>query len=230
MKILLIEDSKDIADIIYDFFELHGHQLDFAIDGKQGFELARKHSYDVIILDVMLPKMNGTEVCAKLRNEGVDIPILMLTARDQNADILEGFSNGADDYLVKPFDLNILEARLMALYRRRQGGSAKNNLTFGELTLDLSGHVIKRHDCRFALNQTLFSIIKLLMLRAPKVVTREELISEIWEDDEPDSDILRSHIYQLRNKIDKPFSHAYIRTIPKVGYQLVDTSDNQQRT
>lgn len=228
MKILLIEDSKDIAGIIYDFFELHGHQLDYAIDGKQGFDLASKHVYDVIILDVMLPKMSGTEVCAKLRNEGVDIPILMLTARDQNSDILEGFANGADDYLVKPFDLHILEARLTALYRRRQGGAAKNHLTFGELTLDLSGHIIQRRDCRFELNHTLFSILKLLMLRAPKVVTREELISEIWEDNEPDNDILRSHIYQLRSKIDKPFGHAYIRTIPKVGYQLVDIPTKEQ--
>lgn len=228
MKILLIEDSKDIAGIIFDFFELHGHQLDYAIDGKQGFELALKHAYDVIILDVMLPKLSGTQVCSKLRNEGVDIPILMLTARDQNVDILEGFSNGADDYLVKPFDLHILEARLTALHRRRQGGAAKNNLIFGELNLDMTGHILKRRDCRFALNQTLFSIMKLLILRAPKVVTREELISVIWEDNEPDTDILRSHIYQLRSKIDKPFEHAYIRTIPKVGYQLVEDTHKEQ--
>jgi DNA-binding response OmpR family regulator len=222
MKILLVEDNRDIAGVIYDFFEMHGHKLDYAVDGKQGLDLARKHHYDVIVLDVMLPGISGTTVCANLRAEGVDTPILMLTARDQNSDILEGFSTGADDYLVKPFDLNILEARLTALNRRRDGTSSTSVLHFGDLTLDLSSRVISRNQCRFKLNQTLFSIAKMLMLRAPKIVTREELISAIWQDDEPDTDILRSHIYQLRNKVDKPFEYAYIRTVPKVGYQLVN--------
>jgi len=229
MKLLLVEDNEDIAGIIFDFFEIHGHQLDYARNGEQGFDLARKQPYDVIILDVMLPRLSGMDVAAKLREEGVDTPILMLTARDQNTDILEGFSSGADDYLVKPFDLNILEARLNALHRRRQGVTAKKRLQFGDLELDISSHMLTRKNCKFALNQTLFNIMKLLLSRAPDTVTREELISEIWHDNEPDTDILRSHIYQLRNKIDKPFEHAYIRTIPKVGYQLVEKNGNEPR-
>jgi DNA-binding response OmpR family regulator len=221
MKILLVEDNKDIAGVIFDFFELHGHQLDYAVDGKKGFELAKKEHYDVIVLDIMLPGMNGLKVCEALRDEGIDTPILMLTARDENEDILDGFTHGGDDYLVKPFDLHILEARLLALYRRRLGVVAKKDLKFGDLTLDINNHTLIRKDCQFKLNQTLFNITKILMLRAPNIVTRDELISEVWKDDEPDTDILRTHIYQLRNKIDKPFKHAYIRTVPKVGYQLV---------
>ena len=227
MKILLVEDNKDIAGVIFDFFEIHGHQLDYAVDGNQGFDLARKHHYDVIILDVMLPAISGLEVCSNLRSEGVDTPILMLTARDQNADILEGFKRGVDDYLVKPFDLKILEARILALYRRRQGSTAQSTIQFGELSLDMANHTLTRKDCNFQLNQTLFNIMKMLMLRAPKMVSREELLSLVWQDDLPDTDILRSHIYQLRNKIDKPFGYAYIRTIPKVGYHLVAPSSDE---
>ena len=224
MKILLVEDSKDIAEVIFDFFELQHHELDYAMNGFQGYELSKSGHYDVIILDVMLPGISGLEVCRKLRQEGFDTPILMLTARDTNQDILNGFEAGADDYLVKPFDLNILSARVNALYRRHTG-SSKKELRFGDLVLDTATYSLNRKDCVFQLNQTLFRVIKLLMLRAPAMVTRQEIESEIWGDDPPDSDILRSHIYQLRNKIDKPFKHHYIKTIPKIGYQLVNEQE-----
>lgn len=224
MKILLVEDSKDIAEVIFDFFELQHHDLDYAMNGIQGLELAKSGYYDVIILDIMLPGFSGLEVCRKLRQEGFDTPILMLTARDTNQDILNGFEEGADDYLVKPFDLNILSARVNALYRRRKG-SAKKEFRFGDLVLDATSYSLKRKDCEFQLNQTLFNLVKLLILRAPDVVTRQEIETEIWGDDLPDSDILRSHIYQLRNKIDKPFKHQYLKTIPKIGYQLINNPE-----
>ncbi len=221
MKILLIEDNQDIAGIIFDFFEIRGdYLLDYASDGRHGLELASKNHYDLIILDIMLPLMDGLEVCNSLRSRGVDIPILMLTARSNRDDILEGFEQGADDYLVKPFDLNILEARVQALYRRKTGAVAIKSLSFGELKLDLVNRVVERSECRFKLNQTQFTILKTLLMRAPDVATRDELIKEVWQDDEPDGDVLRSHIYQLRSQIDKPFRHAYIKTVPKVGYQL----------
>lgn len=221
MKLLLVEDHQDIAGIIFDFFEIKGYTLDYASNGQQGYDLACSQHYDLIILDVMLPRMDGYTVCRKLREQGIDTPVLMLTARDTRDDTLEGFAQGADDYLVKPFDLDILDARIKALTRRRQGNTATSTLSFGNLKLDISSHVANRNDCSFSLNPTLFTILKLLMVRAPKVVTKEELITTLWGDDEPEGNVLRSHIYQLRNQIDKPFKHAYIKTVPKVGYQLI---------
>ncbi|MGF1792841.1 DNA-binding response regulator [Photobacterium profundum] len=222
MKLLLIEDHKDIAGVIFDFFEIKGYTLDYANNGLHGYELASSNYYDLIILDVMLPRMDGFTVCQKLREQGVDTPILMLTARDTREDTLEGFAQGADDYLVKPFDLEILEARIKSLTRRRIGNTATKTLNFGDLTLDLNTHVVSRNDCQFSLNPTLFTILKLMMVRAPNVVAKDELISALWGDDEPEGNVLRSHIYQLRSQIDKPFKHAYINTVPKVGYQLID--------
>lgn len=221
MKILLIEDHQDIAEVVFEFLELQHHELDYAMNGFQGFDLAKSGFYDVIILDIMLPGLSGLEVCKKLRDEGLDTPILMLTARDSNQDILNGFDQGADDYLVKPFDLHILSARLNALVRRYKGSDRKV-LHYGDLILDSANYTLSRKECVFQLNQTLFRMMKLLILRAPAVVSRQEIEAEIWGDELPDSDVLRSHIYQLRNKIDKPFKHHYLKTIPKVGYQLVD--------
>lgn len=220
MKILLVEDHQEIAGIIFDFFEIKGFQLDYAIDGLQGFELASNNHYDVIILDVMLPHLDGLGVCQKLRKHGIDTPVLMLTARESNNDILDGFEHGADDYLVKPFDLNILAARLNALYKRKSGNAATKAITFSNLTLDLASRTLRRNECTFQLNQTLFTIMKTLMLRAPDIASRDEIINQVWQDDSPEDDVLRHHIYQLRSQIDKPFRHAYIHTIPKVGYQL----------
>jgi len=220
MKILLVEDHQEIAGIIFDFLEIKGFQLDYARDGLQGFELASNNHYDVIILDVMLPHLDGLSVCQKLRKHGIDTPVLMLTARDSNNDILDGFEHGADDYLVKPFDLNILAARLNALYKRKSGNAATKTITFSNLTLDLASRTLRRNECTFQLNQTLFTIMKTLMLRAPDIASRDEIINQVWQDDSPEDDVLRHHIYQLRSQIDKPFKHAYIHTIPKVGYQL----------
>ncbi len=220
MKILLVEDHQEIAGVIFDFFELKGFQLDYARDGKQGFELACQNHYDVIILDIMLPHLDGLSACKKLRAQGVDTPVLMLTARDNNNDIIDGFEHGADDYLIKPFDLNILAARLSALHKRNTGEIAKKSLTFSKLTLDFTNRTLARNECEFQLNQTLFTIMKTLMLRAPEIATREEILNQVWQDDVPEEDLLRHHIYQLRSQIDKPFKHGYIRTIPKVGYQL----------
>lgn len=221
MKLLLVEDHQEIAGIIFDFFEIKGYTLDYASQGQQGFDLATENHYDLIILDVMLPRMDGFTVCQKLREQGVDTPILMLTARDTREDTLTGFQQGADDYLVKPFDLEILEARINALTRRRTGQTARKEIHFDQLHLDLNSHTLSRGDCRFSLNPTLFTLLKLLIMRAPDVVSKEEMISALWGDDEPEGNVLRSHIYQLRSQIDKPFSHHYLKTVPKVGYQLI---------
>ncbi|MFT5881463.1 MAG: DNA-binding response OmpR family regulator [Moritella sp.] len=222
MKILLVEDHQDIAGIIFDFFEIKGYTLDYAKDGVHGYELACNNYYDLIILDVMMPRMDGLTVCQKLRSHGDDTPILMLTARDTREDTLAGFDCGADDYLIKPFDLDILAARIQALHRRRSGKNSVKALSFNELKLDLTTHIATRNECNFELNPTQFTILKLLMMRKTEIVTKGEIIHAIWGHDEPDGDVLRSHIYQLRNQVDKPFKQHYIKTIPKIGYHLVE--------
>jgi len=221
MKVLLIEDHRQIANIVFEYFEMKGYTLDWAADGRHGLELAENGYYDVIVLDIMLPHMDGLTVCRKLREGGVDTPILMLTARDQNEDILAGYEHGTDGYLVKPFDLRVLEARIESLHRRHVGAVAARNVSFGRLELDLASHTLTRDGMKFQLNKTLFTIMKLLILRAPGVTTREELVSAVWGDNKPDQDLLRSHVYMLRTQIDKPFDHSYIKTVPKLGYQLV---------
>ncbi|WP_305838423.1 response regulator transcription factor [Photobacterium leiognathi] len=230
MKLLLIEDHQDIANIIFDFFEIKGYTLDYANNGLQGYELAKQHHYDLIILDIMLPRMDGYMVCQQLREDGIDTPILMLTARDTREDTLEGFATGADDYLIKPFDLEILEARITALTRRRKGTTATKILQFGDLSLDLKTHIATHENTQISLNPTQFTILKLMLLRAPNILKKQEVMNTLWGDDEPENNVLRSHIYQLRTQIDKCFSHSYIKTIPKVGYQLIKQikEDNQK--
>lgn len=222
MQVLLIEDNKKIADIIFEYFEIKGITLDYAHNGQLGFDLACKQFYDIIILDVMLPKMDGFEVCQKLREEGVETPILMLTARDAREDVLAGFTQGADDYLVKPFDLDILEARMRAVIRRHKGESAVKNIAYGALTLDMEKHILIREGKTINLNPTQFTLLKLLLKRAPNVVNHQELTAALWDGEASDGASLRNHIYQLRNIVDKPFEHAYIKTIAKVGYQLLE--------
>lgn len=220
MKLLLIEDHSEISKVIFEYLELKGHELDYARDGEQGIELALNNQYDLIILDVMLPGISGLEVSQRLRANFVNVPILMLTARDSVDDILQGFNSGADDYLVKPFDLGILEARIKAIYNRKHGYFGGKELNFGELKLDVQSRELTRGEDKIKLNATLFKLLKLLMLKAPEVATRCELIQELWPDDQPDEDLLRNQIYRLRNLVDKPYQVQYIHSVPKVGYQL----------
>ncbi|MCG7531041.1 response regulator transcription factor [Psychrobium sp. MM17-31] len=220
MKLLLIEDHAEISKVIFEYFELKGHEMDYASDGKHGIELATTNHYDMIILDIMLPQIDGLSVCRQLRQQGNNTPVIMLTACDEKEDILSGFEQGADDYLVKPFDLNILEARINAIYQRFAGKRAVNELSFNDLVLDLTNHQALRGECHFTLNNAQFKLLKLLMLKSPGIATREEISRELWQDDEPDEDLIRNHVYRLRTLIDKPFKKGYIKTIPKVGYQL----------
>ena len=220
MKLLLIEDHAEISEVIFEYLEIKGHELDYARDGEQGIDLAQANRYDLIILDVMLPGVSGLEVCQRLRANFVNIPILMLTARDSVDDILQGFNSGADDYLVKPFDLGVLEARIKAIHNRKHGFFAGKELTFEDLKLNIQTRILIRDQDPIKLNDTLFKLLKLLMLKAPEVATRCELIQELWPDDQPDEDLLRNQVYRLRNLVDKPYANQYIHSVPKVGYQL----------
>lgn len=225
MKILLVEDSKAVAEVVYDYFEgakFEGveYDLDYAPTGNLGFQLAQENRYDCIILDIMLPGMDGISVCKELRALGNDTPIIMLTARDTNQDMLTGLKTGADDYVVKPFDLELLEARIQAVIRRTKGAGFKTTLTVGDLTMDLSSHQVTRSGQSIKLNPSNFKVLKLLMEKHPVVAYREEIENLLWPDEQPDQDILRKHIYQLRSKLDKPFDTEILKTVPKIGYKL----------
>ncbi|EEX91924.1 putative two-component response regulator [Vibrio orientalis CIP 102891 = ATCC 33934] len=219
-KVLLVEDNREVAGILFDYFECEGMELDYADNGELGLQLALEGTFDLILLDLMLPRMDGLTVCNKLREAGVNTPVLMLTALDNREDMLKGFKHGADDYLTKPFDLEILEARIQALIKRYRGQVASTVLQFSSLRIDQKTRQAFREDKLLALNPTTYTILELLCQKAPEVVTRQELSEKLWQESEPNNDVLRSHIYQLRNQLDKPFARPMLTTIPKIGFRL----------
>ncbi len=227
MRILIIEDNKDIVANLYGFLEPKGYVLDTAANGYGGLALATEHEYDAVVLDVMLPGLNGLELCRKLRGElGKNTPVLMLTARDTLEDKVAGFESGADDYLVKPFSMVELEIRLRALVRRSRGAKAAAPvLQFGDLTFDTVNYEVRRAGRPLALTRTGYTILKCLMKEAPRIVTRDALEHEVWGDERPDSDALRTHIHALRQALDKPYPFAMLRTIPGIGYKLVSQDE-----
>lgn len=219
---LIIEDNPDIVANLYGFLEPLGYTLDVALSGTAGVTRASSTHYDVIVLDLELPGLDGIEVCRQLRKEHrLATPILMLTARDTVTDKLTGFEVGADDYLVKPFSLVELEARLKALVRRARNENVEHILEFGELRYDLSRCEAMRAGHKLALTPTGYKLLEALMRKAPAVITREEILREIWGDDPPDSDALRTHIHTLRQAMDRPFVIPMLRTLPGNGYRLI---------
>jgi len=222
MNLLIVEDNRDIAENIADYLEPKGHQLDFAIDGQQGLELARSTEFDAIVLDLMLPRMSGIELCKQLRAGHNHTPVIMLTARDQLDDKLLGFEVGADDYLVKPFSVKELEARLLALLKRQQNEAPA--LHVADLSFDTQTLEVRRGNQALELNPIQRKLLHYLMENSPKVVKRAQLEQLIWGDNPPDKDILRTHIYSLRNTIDKAFDKPLLHTVHGVGYRLADTA------
>ncbi|MEJ2576227.1 MAG: response regulator transcription factor [Gammaproteobacteria bacterium] len=220
MHLLLVEDNPDLAGNLSDFLEVGGHTVDLVQNGLTGLRFALRNRYDVIILDLMLPGMSGLEVCSRLRAGGQATPVLMLTARDTLADKLEGFDSGADDYLVKPFAMPELEARLSALARRARGEAARAALAVADLRLDPDSLRLERAGRRIELAPIPLRILELLMRRSPGVVRRDELEREIWGDDPPDSDALRAHIHALRSAVDRDSDQPLVHTVRGIGYQL----------
>lgn len=220
-RVLIIEDHKDIAEMLYDYFERREYELDYASDGRMGYNLACANEYDIILLDLMLPEMDGIDVCRKLREEAkVFTPILMLTARDTLDDKVTGLDVGADDYLVKPFEVRELEARVNALLRRKGSMTKSEVLQVGDLTFDTGTLEVKRGDISLLLSPIGLKILTILLKESPKVVSRNQLEHEIWGDILPDSDTLRSHMYNLRKMVDKPFDTKLLQTIQSRGYRI----------
>ncbi len=220
LRLLLVEDNMDIAKNIATNFEHLGITLDYADTGVRGLELALNNFYDVIVLDLMLPGMDGLSVCTAIREKADrHIPILMLTARDTLHDKLVGFEKGADDYLTKPFALEELTVRCQALSQRSQL-TKSHTFNLGTLSIDKSQKKVSRNNTTINLNSIPFEILMVLADAYPRVVSRSELCERIWGDDLTDSDSLRSHIYQLRKLIDKPFVKPMIKTVHSVGFVL----------
>ncbi|MBT92028.1 MAG: two-component system response regulator [Candidatus Pelagibacter sp.] len=213
---LLVEDNVSLAQTVIAYFDLEGIDCDYASNGSQGLELALLNDYQVILLDINLPRINGLEVCEMIRKQGVDIPVMMLTARDSLEDKLAGFDAGTDDYLVKPFELSELVARVKALFNRRSLHSMK--LEVGPLVMDLSLKTICREGQKLKLTPTCWKLLEILMRESPNLVSREKMQNTIWnEPDLPESDVLKVHLYKLRQQVDKPFSIKLIQTVSSHG-------------
>lgn len=221
--ILLIEDNQNIAEMVGEYLEQEGYTLDFAADGVTGLHLAVANSYDLIILDLMLPGLDGIEVCRKLRQDAKkSTPVLMLTARDTLDDKVEGLDVGADDYLIKPFEVRELEARVAALIRRARRQVSNEVLRVGDLVLDTGTLRLTRGGQELSVSPIGLKLLTILMRESPRVVPRRDIEREVWGDILPDSDTLRSHLYNLRKVIDKPFGRPLLHTIHSAGYRLAD--------
>jgi DNA-binding response OmpR family regulator len=227
MRILIIEDNPDIAGNIGDYLELHKHIVDFASDGVMGLRLAIENSFDAIILDINLPRMDGFELCHKLREEHqLDTPVLMLTARDSLADKVTGFQLGAWDYLIKPFEMKELALRLDAL-KLRLIPERSRDLSVGDLTLNLNAWQATRAGKNLDLHRASLRVLEMLMRASPNPVSRQDLEHLLWGDHPPGSDPLRSHMYELRRELDKPYKFKMLKTMRGIGFSLhPEESDN----
>ena len=224
MRVLLIEDDVTIARLLKEGLEDEAYAVDVANDGSEGYRTAAADEYDVIILDIMLPGMNGYEVCRALRNDDNKTPILMLTARDAERDIVEGLDTGADDYLAKPFSFDVLLARIRALLRR-PNEKLEEILQVGDLKLDPSSKKVTRASQEINLTAKEYGVLEYLMRNKGKVLSKEQIISHVWDFD---ADVLPNNvelfIMFLRRKIDKPFKSKLIHTVSGFGYKLEEKS------
>ncbi|WP_299942621.1 response regulator transcription factor [uncultured Microbulbifer sp.] len=228
LKILLIEDNPVIARQVAEFLQAEGWRMDFSHCGRQGMQLALEQIFDLVLLDLGLPDMDGLEVCKKIKAEApVNIPVLMLTARDAISDKEHGFGVGADDYLCKPFDPRELILRCRALARRHQLHT-NDKIQIGDLQICHRQQTACRDKKPLVLTTIGFRILTLLAQASPAPVSRSALIHHIWGDDPPETDALKSHIYSLRQALDKPFKTPMLKTITNLGYQLETSSAQNQ--
>jgi len=220
MRILVVEDEKRLAAALKRGLGDEGFAVDVAFDGTEGLWMAQEGAYDAIVLDIMLPGVNGYRVCAQLREAGNWTPILMLTAKDGEFDHAEALDTGADDFLTKPFSYVVLVAHLRALLRR---GTAERPsvLSAGDLRLDPAQHRCWRGDVAISLTPRQFSLLEFLMRRAGEVVSKTEILDHVWDFAfEGDSNIVEVYIGYLRKKVDAPFDRHAIETLRLVGYRL----------
>ena len=220
MKILLVEDEKKVANFVRSGLKSEGFTVDLAADGEEGLFLARDGDFDLIVLDILLPKLDGITLCKKLRAEGKTVPIIMLTAKDSVEDRVRGLDAGADDYLTKPFSFAELLARARALTRRHKA-AGEEKLAVGDLTLDPETFEVERGGKKLALSATEFRLLKYLMENSSRVVTKTLILENVWGYDfSPESNVVDVYIKYLRDKIDKGFKISFIKTVRGIGYRL----------
>ena len=220
MKLLIVEDEAHMADLLRKGLTEEGHNAICAYDGAEGLDLAKSYEFDVIILDVMMPKLNGYDLAKRLRAEKIRTPILMLTAKDTVPDIVRGLDLGVDDYMTKPFSFDELLARLRSV-RRRISAAGESELRVGDLVLDPAGRNVVRGEVRISLTRTEYNLLERMMFRVGKVVSRRSLIESVWGfDREIEENTLDAFMHLLRNKIDTPGKPKLIHTVRGVGYLI----------
>jgi two-component system, OmpR family, response regulator len=223
MYLLLVEDERRLAQVVRRVLEEEGHTVDLAHDGEDGLAMARDGSHDVIVLDVLLPGMDGIELCQTLRRERLDTPVLLLTALDSVDDRVRGLDAGADDYLPKPFAFQELLARLRALGRRKVQAREATQIHVDGLTLDLRRRRADREGRVIELSPKEFSLLELLMRNQGRVLTRTQILDHIWGYDyAADSNLVDVYVAYLRRKVDRGGGRRLIRTVRGVGYALGD--------
>lgn len=220
LRMLIVEDQVDVAANIWDFFSARGYDVDHAADGMTGLRLAMNGEHDVVVLDLGLPRLDGLQLCQRLRDAGQGVPVIMLTARDQLEDKLSGFEHGADDYLVKPFALRELEARVQVLARRSRPLAGQRLVVQG-LELDPLAHVAQREGRTIPLTPSQLRLLECLLRASPRVVGHDRLARVLWGDEEGASAAaLHTHIHGLRSAVDRPFDRPLIHSVHGVGYRL----------
>jgi two-component system OmpR family response regulator len=223
MRLLIIEDDRDAADYLVKAFREVGHIADAATDGEDGLAMALDGQYDVLIVDRMLPKLDGLSVIIALRNKGIETPALILSALGQVDDRVKGLRAGGDDYLPKPYSFSELLARVEVLARRRGGRNEETELRVGDLQLDRLSHLVRRGEEEITLQPREFRLLEYLMKHAGQVVTRTMLLENVWDYHfDPQTNVIDVHISRLRSKIDKGFSQPLLHTIRGAGYMIRD--------
>lgn len=225
IKVLLVEDDLDLATTIVDYLEIESIECDHASNGVMGLNLVQQNHYQMIMLDINMPKMDGLTLCNTLRQQGQDIPILMLTARDSLDNKLQGFAAGSDDYLVKPFAMKELVARVQVLAKRRSGEVKR--LVLGNLTLDLNQRCAVLLSTSSAIEEQplklspiAFQLLETLVRASPEIVSRQQIMQTVWGDEQPDSNSLKVHIHHLRKQLDTVDSGIILETIAGIGFVI----------
>jgi DNA-binding response OmpR family regulator len=222
MRLLVVEDEKDLAETLRRGLSAEGYVVDVAHDGHLGLQLAMTEVYAVVILDLMLPIMNGYKVCEKLRAHGVSTPVLILTAKDGEYDQTDALDGGADDFLSKPFSYPVLLSRLRALLRRGAASSMGQSLTVGDLVVDTRRHECQRAGLEVELTPREFALLEVLARRPEETLSKQEILMQAWPGEAEDVNLVEVRVSALRRKIDQPFGRNSLRTVRGVGYRLVD--------
>jgi heavy metal response regulator len=221
MKLLIIEDDKDIARFVKKGLMENSFSVDVSSDGEEGLHFAAHRNYDLIILDILLPKMDGLEILKRLRGIGIQTPVIFLTARSSEKDIVQGLDLGADDYISKPFSFNELLSRIRAMLRRGKGESIPSRIQIANLALEVDGHRVYRDKVKIELTPKEYMLLEYLMKRPGQVITRTMISTNVWDYHfDPGTNVIDVHVSHLRNKIDKGFEPKLLHTVKGIGYVL----------